>query len=471
VTPSALSDLPEGPWLLFGMGITNRAVAGALLRRGHSVTAVDDRPSNVLRNACADLGIQLVESPTSDHLSDLIAAAAAVVPAPGIAESHRVFDLADSAGKPIVSELDLAARWDSRPIVAITGTNGKTTVVELVIDCLTKSSINAVGAGNTDVPLVAAIDDPAVQVFVVEASSFRLARITDFRPTVAVWINFAPDHLDIHASLDVYEASKARIWARSSASTVAIANFDDPVVMSHVPSAGKVVTFGGPGSDWSIDSAGRLCGPDGPLMHRTDLWRSLPHDVTDALAAAAAATAAGASPAAIVEACRDFRGLDHRVQAVGTINGSVYYDDSKATTPHATVSALQGFDSAVLIAGGRNKEIDLTTMLAAVEHVSSVVAIGDSADEITRAFEAHRHVETASDMDDAVHRAARLAAGGIPVLLSPGCASFDWYREYGERGNDFARAVAELAESTAADSSVSVHDSAASNADSEDDPS
>jgi len=435
----------DGTWLLVGMGVTNRAVAGALLRRGYSVSAVDDRPDETLRSACEDLGIELVESPSAGRLAEMVSASAAVVPAPGIPDSHVLFALADSADKPVVSELDLAARWDHRPVVAITGTNGKTTVVELVIDCLTRSGINAVGAGNTEVPLVSAIDDPAVQVFVVEASSFRLARTTDFDPAVATWINFAPDHLDIHASLEVYEASKAEIWARSSASTVAIANADDPVVMSHVPSIGKVITFGGVGSDWSVDSTGRLCGPDGPLMDQQDLWRSLPHDMVDALAAAATATAAGASPAAIVDACRNFRGLDHRVQAVGTVDGSVFYDDSKATTPHATISALQGFESAVLIAGGRNKEIDLSTMLSAVEHVVAVVAIGDSADEITRAFEAHRPVETASDMDDAVRRAARLARGGIPVLLSPGCASFDWYRDYAERGRDFARAVSDLA--------------------------
>jgi len=445
VTTESLARIPESPWLLVGMGVTNRAVAGALMRRGHSVVAVDDKPEDALRIACSDLGVELIEAPSQQRLSQMVAESCAMVPAPGLPESHAAFAMAASAGKPVVSELDLAARWDHRPVVAITGTNGKTTVVELVIDCLTRSGIAAVGAGNTELPLVAAIDDPSVQVFVVEASSFRLARTIDFSPTVATWLNFAPDHLDIHVSLDAYEASKAEIWARSSASTVAIANAEDPVVMSHVPKLGATITFGLTNADWCVDPTGFLIGPDGPLIHQRDLWRSFPHDISDALAAAATAMAVGASPAAIADTCRNFRGLDHRVQVVATVDGSVFYDDSKATTPHATISALQGFESAVLIAGGRNKEIDLFAILEAVDHVAAVVAIGDSADEITRVFESHRHVETASDMDDAVRRAARLARGGLPVLLSPGCASFDWYQNYGARGRDFARAVSDLA--------------------------
>jgi len=436
--------------LLIGMGITNRAVAGALLRRGESVMAVDENPDDTLRDACVELGLELVESPSIDRLAEMISGSTSVVPAPGLPESHSAFALAAEAHKPVVSELDLAAQWDHRPVIAITGTNGKTTVVELVLDCLERSGIKAVGAGNTEIPMVSAIDDASVEVFVVEASSFRLARTTKFNPAVGTWLNFAPDHLDVHSSLEAYESSKAEIWARSSESTIAIAYNDDPVVMSHLPAVGNVITFGSADADWTVDADGILRGPDGPLVDQKDLWRSLPHDVVDTLAAAATATAAGASHQAIVEACRSFPGLAHRVQEVATINDTIFYDDSKATTPHATVAALRGFKSVVLIAGGRNKEIDLSAMASAVDHVAAVVAIGESADEVRRAFETHCHVETASGMDDAVARAARLAHGGLPVLLSPGCASFDWYVNYGERGRDFARAVIDFSESSRA---------------------
>jgi len=436
---------PSTRWLLVGMGVTNRSVAGTLVRRGRAVVAVDDHPDNGLREAAHDLGIELVEAPSDENLDRLVAECDIVVPAPGLPESHRAFSSADAAGRMVASEFDLAAVWDDRPVIAITGTNGKTTVVGLVVDCLTRCGLSAQAAGNTELPLVAAIDDPSTEVFVVEASSFRLARTTEFRPSVATWINFAPDHLDLHSSLDAYENAKAAIWARASVTTVAIANADDPVVMSHVPESAKLVTFGPPGSDWYVDDQQRLCGPDGPLMARSDLWRSFPHDVIDALAAAATAMAIGADQAAVVAAFRSFTGLAHRVDEVATIDGSTFYDDSKATTPHATVSALAGFDSVVLIAGGRNKEIDLSSMLAGVDHVSAVVAIGEAAAEMARVFEPHRPVQIAFDMDDAVGRAARLARGGRPVLLSPGCASFDWYHNYGERGDDFVRAVGELA--------------------------
>ncbi len=159
--------------LLVGMGVANRAVAGALARRGHAVVAVDDNPSDQLRADADALGITLG---SSDELAELVAAAAFLVPTPGLPEQHEAFAIADAAGVAVVSEFDLAAVWDDRPIVAVTGTNGKTTTVELAVAALAADGRVAVAAGNTDIPLVTAIDDPNTDVFVVEASSFRLAR-------------------------------------------------------------------------------------------------------------------------------------------------------------------------------------------------------------------------------------------------------------------------------------------------------
>ena len=440
--PSML-DVPRRA-LLIGMGVTNRAVAGALLRRHHEVVAVDDRPDDVLRGAAHTLGIDLIEGPSVDRLAELVGAADLVVPAPGQPEHHPVFTLADAAGRPVLSEFDLAAVWDDRPIAAVTGTNGKTTVVELAVAALGRAGVRAIAAGNTEVPLVAAIDDPATQVFVVEASSFRLARTRWFAPVVGTWINFAPDHLDIHADLAAYEQAKAAVWERLRPDGVAVANADDPVVMSHVPADRTVVTFGTSG-DYRLEGS-TLVGPDGSITTLDRLWRSLPHDVVDALAVAATVAPFGAGPTAVAEACADFAGLAHRVELVAEIDGSAYYDDSKATTPHATVAALAGFDRVVLVAGGRNKGIDLSSMGAGRDHVAAVVAIGEAAEAVAEVFTGTAPVEIADDMADAVRRARRLAAGGIPVLLSPGCASFDWYRNYGERGDDFARIVRTVAE-------------------------
>jgi UDP-N-acetylmuramoylalanine--D-glutamate ligase len=425
--------------LLVGMGITNRAVAGALLRRGHSVTAVDDRVDDVLRSAASDLGLELIESPSADSLRALASRVDFLVPAPGLPESHAAFSL----GVPVVSELDLAAAWDDRPIAAITGTNGKTTVVELCVAALGRAGIAAIAAGNTDVPLVSAIDQSEIDVFVVEASSFRLSQVRTFAPAVGTWLNFAPDHLDVHRDLAAYEQAKARLFDTIAADGTAVANALDPVVMGHVPTDRAVVTFGGPAADWRAEGD-KLVGPDGPFTTTDRMWRALPHDVEDLLAVAATVVALGAPVESVAAAAETFSGLPHRVSPVGEIDGSMFFDDSKSTTPHATVAALRGFDRVVLIAGGRNKGVDLSELTQGGAQVHAVVAIGEAAAEVTAAFESTHTVVQADSMEAAVAAARVLATGDCPVLLSPACASFDWYTNYGERGDDFVRVVRAL---------------------------
>jgi UDP-N-acetylmuramoylalanine--D-glutamate ligase len=328
-------------------------------------------------------------------------------------------------------------------MVAITGTNGKTTVTTLVESMLRASGLRTIAAGNTDVPLVDAIEED-LDVIVVEASSFRLEFTETFRPAVAVWLNLAEDHLDWHPSMEAYAEAKARIWAAQGPDDVAIVNADDPVVMAHAGSApGRVETFGLVAGDWHV-AGDDLVRPDGsPLVAVGDLWRSLPHDRANALAASAAALAAGATDAGVIEALRTFQGLPHRLSLVGDDGGVRFYDDSKATDPHATAAALRSFDSAVLIAGGRNKGLDLSVLADEVAHVRAVVGIGESGPDVVAGFEGTVPVALADSMDAAVAAARSFARPGDAVVLSPGCASFDWYRNYGERGDDFARAVRE----------------------------
>ena len=433
--------------LLVGFGATNRAVAGALLRRGHDVVATDDRPSDVTRAAADDLGIELVAAPDVTDLGRLVRAAGAVVPSPGLPDRHPIFPVAEDAGAPTYTELDLAAAWDERPIAAITGTNGKTTVTTLVTAMLTTGGIRCVDAGNNDLPLVTAIDDPEPEWFVVEASSFRLGRSHGWAPRVATWLNFTPDHLDVHATLEGYEAAKARIWAAQGADDVAVGNIDDDVVSEHLRRApARRVGFSSTvAADWCV-AAGELVGPGGPLMALSDLPRSLPHDVSNALAAAATAAAVGVSTDAIATELRTPRRMPHRVALVATVGGVRFFDDSKATVPHATLAAIRGFDSAVLIAGGQNKGLDLTVLAEGADRIRAVVAIGAAADEIRDAFDGVRPVEIAHSMADAVGTARRLAQPGDVVLLSPACASFDWYSDYAARGDDFAARVHALEE-------------------------
>ena len=438
--------------LLGGFGAANRAVARALTARGHTVIVFDDNPDAAATTAAETLGLDLETTPGAGRLEMLVRSADVVIPTPGLPEHHSVLAAARARGVPTASEFDLARVWDSRPIAAVTGTSGKTTVTEMVVAALGSSAVAAVAAGNNDLPLVAAIERADVEVFVAEASSFRLSHCHSFEADAACWLNFAPDHLDVHRDLASYEAAKARLWHCLPQGATAIANRRDRTVMSHLRTDRAAWTFADEGrADWCRDGD-VLTGPLGPILSVGELRRAMPHDIANALAAAATAAAVGATAEGLGDALRSFEPGAHRVQRVATIDGVAYYDDSKATTPHATVAALRGFQAAVLIAGGRNKGLDLQELLDAVDHVSCVVAFGEAAGEVAEVFAAARPVLTAGDMREAVDLAAGAAEPGTAVLLSPACASFDWYSNYAARGEDFARIVenrARLARKTA----------------------
>lgn len=425
-----------------GMGITGRAVAESLLERDHAVRAFDDRPSADLQAWASDLDLP-VAAPVDGAFAEALTGADVAIPAPGLPEGHPFFAEAERSGVEIISEFDLAAEWDDRPAVAVTGTDGKTTVVTLIEQMLEASGVAAASVGNTDTPWVRAIDDPRPEVFVVEASSFRLAHSRRFAPAVAAWLNFGPDHLDAHASIEAYEAAKAAIWAHLRDDSLALANRDDPVVMarSNQVVAGRVETFGLDDAGAHGERHGHLLIAGEPLIDVDALRRSLPHDRSNALAAAAAAVAAGASREACADVLRQFAGLPHRVELVAEQDGVRWFNDSKATTPHATQAGLSGFDSVVLIAGGRNKDLSFAPLLAEGPRLRHVVAIGECAEVIAEVFDRVTPVSTADSMELAIDQAATAAQAGDVVLLSPACASFDWYRNYGERGDDFRRRV------------------------------
>jgi UDP-N-acetylmuramoylalanine--D-glutamate ligase len=434
--------------LVIGLGRSGQAVARHLLARGMSVAAVDDSPGDEARAAAGALGVLLVEGPNLETLANLVVRADLVVPSPGVPASHPVYGLARAAGVPVRGEVELASRWSICPMVAVTGTNGKTTVTSLVAEMLEASGIASIAAGNIGLPLSDAVADENLKVVVAEVSSFQLAFTESFRPVVAVWLNLAPDHLDWHGDTAAYVAAKARIWAKQSPADVAVVNADDPVVMAQAASApSRIVTFGlGPQpADFTVVN-GWLRGPQGPIIEVAALSRALPHDVANALAAAAAALAAGATVEGVRTALTAFAPLPHRLALVAYADGVRWYDDSKATNPHAAVAAVRGFETVVLIAGGRNKGLDMGELAEVADRVRAVVAIGEAAPEVAAAFAGRVPVEVAASMVEAVAAAAGLARPGDVVLLSPGCASFDWYRSYAERGDDFAAAVHALLE-------------------------
>jgi UDP-N-acetylmuramoylalanine--D-glutamate ligase len=423
-----------------GLGVTGRAVTRAL-----------SDPGVETRAAAVALGVQLFEAPEPDALAGLVGRVDLVVPSPGVRFDHPVFALSAAAGIAVRGELELASRWADRPLVAVTGTNGKTTVTTLVTEMLSASGVRAVAAGNIGLALSDAVASDA-EVLVVEASSFQLHLTDTFRPTVAVWLNAAPDHLDIHGTFDAYVAAKARIWTNQRDGDVAVVNADDPVVVQAAGAthAGRVVTFARDRGDYRV-RRGALCTPEGhEIVALAALGRVLPHDVTNALAASAAAISAGATVDGVRRALLDFRTLPHRLTLVGEAGGVQWYDDSKATNPHAARAAVEGFDSVVLIAGGQNKGLDLRALAGSADRVRAVIAIGEAAAEVEVAFRSVRPVRRAKSMREAVRHAAELARAGDTVLLSPGCASFDWYESYGARGDDFASAVHEILEADGA---------------------
>ena len=440
--PAACGSFEVPPSLLLaGFGRANQAVARALTARGHDVVVFDDRPGPDVVAAAASLGVDLEVAPDPHRTAEMVGAVGAVIPTPGMPDHHPVLAAATGLGVPTASEFDLAGAWDSRPIAAVTGTSGKTTVTEMIVAALECSGVAAVAAGNNDLPLVSAVERTDVEVFVVEASSFRLSHSHRFEADAACWLNFAPDHLDVHSDITSYEAAKARLWQCLPPGATAVANRRDGTVMSHLRDDRAASTFSDVGrADWWCD-ADVLTGPDGPIVPVGELRRAMPHDIANALAAAATATLVGATRGGVAEALRGCEPGAHRVQRIATIDGVTFYDDSKATTPHATVAALHAFEAAVLIAGGRNKGLDLMTLRDAIDRVSCVVAFGEAAGEVAEVFAADRPVLMAGDMDEAVELAATAAEPGTAVLLSPACASFDGYSGYAARGEDFARVV------------------------------
>ena len=441
--------------LVHGLAVAGAATARALQARGAAVVASDDAVDDRTRALAGDLGIELVVGPDEDQLARLVAASELVVPAPGVPETHRLFRLAAAAGVPVVSELELAYGWEQeraggpRPVLAITGTDGKTTTTLLTVAILEAAGVRAVDAGNTDTPLVAAIDLD-VDAFVVECTSFRLAWTKQFRGDAAAWLNLAPDHLNWHTGIASYEAAKARIFSQQRPTDTAIGFADDPVVMAHLGTApARRRTFALRGADYHVVGSGPaavLTGPTGPLAPVSAMRRALPHDLTNGLAAAALAIEAGlAGPDAVAAALSTFVGPPHRIELVGDADGVRWFNDSKATTPHAAAVAIKAFDHVVLIAGGLNKGLDLRPMAAAPDRVRAVVAIGQAAGVIAETFAGTAPIVAAESMAEAVARAGDLARPGDVVLLSPGCASFDWYPEggYPARGEDFRQLVAQ----------------------------
>ena len=415
--------------LVYGLAIAGRAVAKELVARGQSVVLADDSNDDAAISAhnqlANELGARFISNPDEQQLQEVISQVDQVSPAPGVPEEHQVIKLSKTQNKFIASEIELAYQLEQLAPNPILGAAG----------------LRATAVGNTELPLIASLKSDA-QAFAVECSSFRLAYTKKFRTKASVWLNLAPDHLDWHSSFDSYKSAKAQIWAHLDSDDVAVVPKHDTVICEIAKQSGaRVISFGSESGDYHL-SNGFLVAPSGQIMNVSEMRRSLPHDITNALAAAAITIEAGlATKRDVATALAEFVNAPHRIELVATSRGVSWYNDSKATSPHASNVALRSFDSIVLIAGGKNKGLDLDEMACQPNRMRAVIAIGAAQKEIQSAFAKVCEVRTANSMREAVSAADALAKPGDVVLLSPGCTSYDWYANYGQRGEDFTREV------------------------------
>ena len=433
--------------LVFGLGVAGMAVANALHGRGETVILADDHATKQHQDVARALNCEFIDATDETAVVSTLKRITRLAPAPGISESHHVVSMARQMGLTIYSELELAYNFEElrnggpRPMLGITGTDGKTTTTLMTAAMLHAAGHKSMAVGNTDTPLIAALNTDT-QVFAVECSSFRLANCENFRTRASVWLNLAPDHLDWHTSMESYTAAKAQLWAHTRAGDVAVAPVDNAQIL-HVAheSTARTVTFGATHGDYHAQD-GRLNSPHGSIMNIADMKRAMPHDITNALAAAAISIESGlVEPSHVARALCEFDNAPHRIEYVETIDGVRWFNDSKATSPHASAVAIKSFQNIVLIAGGRNKGLDLHELANQPQRVKAVVAIGDDALEIERAFDGVCRVVRGGSMPEAVRLARTIAVNGDVVLLSPACTSYDWYNNYMERGEDFMQCV------------------------------
>ncbi|HEU4723879.1 MAG TPA: UDP-N-acetylmuramoyl-L-alanine--D-glutamate ligase [Candidatus Eisenbacteria bacterium] len=436
--------------LVVGAARSGIAAAKLIVRHGGHARLVDRRAAGELAAAVRELeplGVELrfgVADASALEGRDL------VVASPGVPPDAPIFRDAERRGIPIVAELELGHAVAKAPIVAVTGTNGKSTTVEL-LGAMGRAAGRATDVlGNIGVALSERAEEvPAEGLLVVEVSSFQLEACTRFRPRVGVLLNVTPDHLDRHKTIERYAALKGRLFEQQGEEDFRVQPLGDARITALLrPMRSRPLWFGfadptGDGVWLDGDSLRwRFGGSHGTLLRRDEVALPGPHNTENVCAAAAAAIAVGIAPSAVAKALREFKGLPHRLTLVATIDGVRYVNDSKATNVDAMRRALESYaEPIVLIAGGRDKDGDFAAIEPLVhERVHHLVTLGEAAETIERAWP---QVPTtrAATLEAAVATARSHATPGGVVLLSPGCASYDMFRNFEDRGARFEAAV------------------------------
>jgi UDP-N-acetylmuramoylalanine--D-glutamate ligase len=447
--------------LVIGLGRSGLASLEVLHERGVRLYATDEKAPEQLFEAIAaaeSFGARFIPA---GEVSGLLRELTSAVLSPGVPPTSPVVRLLHEANVPVLGEIEVAYRLCKAPMIAVTGTKGKSTTTALIGHLLRGCGYDVRVGGNIGSPLIKEVLGAGPDAWVVaEVSSFQLETIRAFKPRVAVLLNLVPDHLDRYYSMDEYAEAKYRICANQSLTDWFVGNLEDPRIASlhwrhgETRVQARQLWFTLNPNDQAtmyLRNGMLIFAPivgdprPVPVVPREEIPLAGEHNVRNAMAALLAALAIGCEPEQLREAIRSFRPMPHRLESVAEIGGVLYVDDSKSTNPASTIAALHAYDRPiVLIAGGRAKGSPFDEMGEAIrERVKGLVAIGEAGSEIVRLSEGVNAVE-ASAIDEAVNRARELAEPGDIVLLSPGCASFDMFASAEDRGEQFAAAVEAL---------------------------
>jgi UDP-N-acetylmuramoylalanine--D-glutamate ligase len=448
-------DLTGKRILVVGLARTGIATALFCAARGARVTASEERPESEVAEAAGKLRGAGCALELGGHTDRTFIEQDLIVPSPGVPQDLPPLAAARAEEIPIWSEIELAWRFLRGRMVAITGSNGKTTTTSLVGHILESAGTPVIVAGNIGTPLISCVGESSDStITVAEVSSFQLECIKELRPDVGVLLNITPDHLDRHPSFEAYSLAKARMFENQTEQDFAVLNADDSNASQYAPSRPQVYWF----SRRTQVSSGaflrgdevifRRDGNETVLLRRNEIGLRGEHNVENILAAACAALLVGATPSAVAAGVSTFAGVEHRLEFVAEIAGVSYFNDSKATNVDATLKALDAFPTGLLvILGGKDKGCDYGILRKALrERVRMVLLIGAAAEKIESQLRDAVPVLHAGTLDRAVELASENARPGDTVLLAPACASFDQFKNYEHRGRVFKQLVRQLAQ-------------------------
>lgn len=435
------------------VGLARTGVVTSLFSAGYgaTVTATDERPEAGLAETAAQLRAAGVKLELGGHVDASFLEQDLIVVSPGVPAKLPPLELARKRGIPVWSEIELAWRYLRGKLVAITGSNGKTTTTALLAHILQTSNIPTLVGGNIGTPLLALVErstDPAVTV--AEISSFQLETIDKFRPEIGVLLNLTPDHLDRHGTFEEYARAKMRMFENQLERDMAVLNADDPEITKRMPAKPHIFWF----SRQKRVATGAFLrdneiifrneGSEAALARRDQIPLRGEHNVENVLAACAAAYLAGATPAAIASGVKSFRGVEHRLEFAGEISGVQFYNDSKATNVDAAVKAVEAFPGPlVVILGGKDKGSPYTPLRDLLhERARLALLIGEAAPKIAADLEGAVEIRQAGTLERAMQLASEAAQPGDTVLLAPACSSFDQFENYEQRGRAFKELVA-----------------------------